>query len=586
MKIVLAKYRAHSFSVFLVLASTLGLLFLACAPAPPQRGGEAAGRADATAPKVLRLAFQGYHEPNSGITDFGARSAAGSTNLEHFLLFHGSLTVTDPEGNLVPRLAEKVPSLQDGDWKALPDGRMEVTWRLRPGIRWHDGTPLTSEDFAFGMRVANDPDLPVTRAAWWRLLGEVQTPDPQTLVLQWKEPSITGNANGPDGVPALPRHLLADMYQAGDKQAFQNSTFWTTDWVGLGPYRLGQWQLGSFIEALAFDAYPLGRPKIDRLILHYVGDVNAVIAGLLSGDYDVAPFGALLDADQVATLQTAWGSERGSVVVMEKGVRALWLQHRDPTAPWARDIRVRQALVHTLDRATLSETLQNGLAAPVDVLLPPGDSTYRLVDQQGVPRYPYDRTRAQRLLAEAGWTLGPDRVLRDASAQTITLELGATAQGDNVKEMEAVASELAAVGVRTVFSPIPPQATTAVKDEMKNSMKGGLFWPYNFSLTAPQFLTTSQIASESTRWKGNNYAGYSSSAYDELYDRYVTTLDPTQRQQVLAQVARFQAEQVPIIPIYYNIQAVTARKGVSGPGKASPLQAASAWNIHTWEITG
>lgn len=568
----------------IAFGSALAVGVIACAPSPPSGPGGGSAQGPAPAPKTLRWAFQGYQEPADGVTSFGTASAAGSSNLEHLLLFHAPLTVTDSENNLVPRLATKVPSLREGDWKTFSDGRMEVTWRLKPGLTWHDGRPLTAEDFVFGARVVNDPDVPLTRAAWWRLISDVQAIDPQTLVISWSEPSILGNANGPDGIPALPRHLVASLYESRDRQAFENSPYWTTDFVGLGPYRLADWRLGSFIDARAFDGYVDGRARIDRIILHYVGDVNSIIAGLLSGDYDVAPYGALLDADQVATLRSAWGTDRGSVVIMEKGVRAIWLQYRDPTAPWVRDARVRQALVHALDRPTLSAALQSSLASPVDIVLPPSDGAYRVLEQQGFPRYPHDLSRARQLLADAGWTLGGDGVARDSSGQPLSIELAATGQGDNVKEMEAVAGQLSAGGFRPVLSPIPPQAATSIRDELKNTMKGALLWPWNFNLSAAQYLTTSQIASERTRWRGNNYGGFTSPGYDALYDQFQTTLDPGDRQRVLAQIARFIAEEIPVVPIYYNIQATTARRGIVGPGKAAPQQAASAWDIHLWDV--
>lgn len=533
-------------------------------------------------PRALRIAMQGYHEPKDGLTDFGKVSAAGSTNLEHFLLFHASLTAYDAESTITPRLAQKVPSLQDGDWIARPDGGMDVTWKLRPGLVWQDGTPLTSEDFAFGFQVANDPDLPVTRVAWWRLIGTVETPDPQTLVVRWTQPSILGNVSGTDGIPALPRHLLQDFYAAGEKQTFSNSPFWTTEFLGLGPYRLTRWERGSFIEAQAFDRYALGRPKIDRILLRYVGDVNAIIAGLLAGEYDVVPYGALFDAGPVATIRQAWGEDRGTTVTMEKGVRAIWLQFRDQTAPWVRDLRVRQGLAHALDKQALSDALQAGIAGPVDMVLPPTDPAYHVAEQRGVSKYPFDTARARHLFAEAGWLSADDGQLRGGAGQALFAELSATAQGDNVPELEAVAAQWTAVGVRATLAPIPPQSTN--RDELKNTMRGALLWPWNFGLSVPQSLTSGQIASEATRWRGNNYGGYFSAAYDGLYEQFQTTLDPLQRQDVTARLAQYVASDLPVIPIYYNIQAVTFRNGVVGPGRASPQQAASAWNIETWEI--
>ena len=123
-----------------------------------------------------------------------------------------------------------------------------------------------------------------------------------------------------------------------------------------------------------------------------------------------------------------------------------------------------------------------------------------------------------------------------------------------------------------------------LQEELKNAMRGALLWPWNFGLSAPQYITSAQIASEATKWRGNNYGGYSSSVYDGLYEHFQTTLEPIQRQDVMAGLAQFVASELPVIPIYYNIQAVTFRNGVAGPGRASPQQAASAWNIETWEM--
>ena len=72
-----------------------------------------------------------------------------------------TLAVTyDAQGNLLPWVAAKVPSIADGDWKVLPDGGMEVTWKLKPNIKWHDGTPFSAEDLAFSFGVYKDAQLP------------------------------------------------------------------------------------------------------------------------------------------------------------------------------------------------------------------------------------------------------------------------------------------------------------------------------------------------------------------------------------------------------------------------------------------
>ena len=70
------------------------------------------------------------------------------------------LSLLDDRGALRPVLAETVPTLENGLWKLFPDGRMETTWKLKPGLKWHDGTAFTSEDFVFAYRVFKDPAWP------------------------------------------------------------------------------------------------------------------------------------------------------------------------------------------------------------------------------------------------------------------------------------------------------------------------------------------------------------------------------------------------------------------------------------------
>jgi ABC-type transport system substrate-binding protein len=123
----------------------------ASAPARPDSGtsGQTTG-----APRTLRLGVHASREPTDGIIQF---AGGGSGAAEHYLTFHAGLTVYDSVGNPQPRLAQKIPTVDDGDWQVLPDGRMEVTWRIRPEARWHDGVPLTADDYLLTLQVLQDP---------------------------------------------------------------------------------------------------------------------------------------------------------------------------------------------------------------------------------------------------------------------------------------------------------------------------------------------------------------------------------------------------------------------------------------------
>jgi peptide/nickel transport system substrate-binding protein len=230
----------------------------------------------------------------------------------------------------------------------------------------------------------------------------------------------------------------------------------------------------------------------------------------------------------------------------------------------------------------MSEALQYGLTPPADTFVMPEDTSFPVLESQGFARYPYDVNRASQLLAEAGWTPGSDGTLRDRSGQAFTLDLSATGQGSNVQEIETVASYWQNAGFHASPVPLPPQAANL--DERKNSVHGGFMWPWTPSQTAPQNLVTAQISSERTAWKGRNYGGYSSPAYDALYDRFATSLEPAARDRATADIMKLMADEVPVIPIYYYGTGVVARRGVMGPGMLTPLQTASAWNIESWEV--
>src|SRR5207247_1492152 len=134
----MAQYLRASVVVFLALATLAG----ACArPGSSQPGdGE---KVAPLGPKVLRIGmYEG--EPQTGIALFGGSlvfNRGGIGAPEHAYTFHAGLTVFNERGELTPWIAQKVPTLEDGDWQVLPDGQMELTWKLRPEVKWHDGTP-------------------------------------------------------------------------------------------------------------------------------------------------------------------------------------------------------------------------------------------------------------------------------------------------------------------------------------------------------------------------------------------------------------------------------------------------------------
>jgi len=410
--------------------------------------------------------------------------------------------------------------------------------------------------------------------------------DDSSFMVIWRQPYILANASGPSDLAVLPHHLLGSLYDAGDKHAFTNSLYWTQEFVGLGPYRITEWTLGSHLQAVAFDDYFLGRPKIDELAFRYFTDVPPLIAATLVGDIDVVPVGSM-KAEETVTVKQAWEpTGAGTAIISLNGLRILYFQYRDPNAPWVRDVRVRRALAHMPDRQTLVDTLKNGLTTVGHTLPTPDDPVYRLIEERGLPRYDYDLRRAQHLLAESGWNRGPGGIYQNAAGQPFSLEVRTVIVApEALQEILAVSDQFKAAGLESpVFQVRRGAADTS---ELRAKAEGVFANRLDDTPDALGRFHSSLIATEANRWLGQNGWGYSNPVFDRMYDEYIVTLEVGRRQAKLADMLKMAADEVMFIPMWYELGLlnVAFRKGVRGPTAARPIQQESMWNVHLWEMS-
>ena len=562
-----------------ILAS-LTVLVVACAPTAPGRTTGETSSGTPAAPKTVRMGISVDAEPTEGGI-FGARSAGG---FEAIFALHGALTVYDTTTALqiAPRIAERVPTIENGDWQVFPDGTMEVTWKLRPDVRWHDGTPATTDDFVLGYRIAVDD--PFGRGTGTiRQIASVTATDRSTLSIRWKNIFIYANHMGIEtGLIPYPNHKLGPLWEAGDKQAFANSSFLADDFVGLGPYKLREWLRGSYLEATAFEDYFEGKPKIDRLSIRWFGDTNTLVVAFMAGDLDLIPVGSMKEGEADTLKRQYEAAGAGSVIVSNAKLRQGMWQLRDPDAVWARDARVRQALVQLIDRPSIAETVQYGLSHVDDIPLLRSDPAYRIAQQKGLPRLDFDVNQAHRLLGEAGLTRGSDGSYRTQAGTPFSLELSTT--GDittNVQEMLAISNAWKTNGMEPVNVIIPG---TANKDEVRNKLQGVNITSSDLAYRAFEAFTTSTIATEANRWRGDNISGYSNPAFDQSYTRLLSTINAAERDQIAADMVKTTLDQVLYIPITYSSDVAAASKAIRGVTGVLRPQPVTAWNVAAWEM--
>ena len=159
-------------------------LLAACAPTPSQGPGSGQPEQPAVAQpsRTLRLALRAEPISLAGTFLFPINLATFTQRR----IFNAGLTLIDGESAVHPYLADSLPQLNTESWKVFPDGRMETIYPLRTGLTWHDGTPLTAEDFVFAWRVYTTPELGISGSPPHSLMEEVSAPDPRTIVIRWK----------------------------------------------------------------------------------------------------------------------------------------------------------------------------------------------------------------------------------------------------------------------------------------------------------------------------------------------------------------------------------------------------------------
>lgn len=200
-----------SFRVTCPAVLLVALLLAGCA-APAARTGPAASESQppAAAPKRIVAAIMG--DPHTVYQTLNPASRV--RGIEHIqALVAGQLT-REGEGLRLPELAEQVPAVDNGLWKLSGDGTMETTWRIKPGVEWHDGAPFTSQDLLFTAQVVRDQELPIFGHSAYQYITEVIGADSRTITVRWSQPYI--DADAMFGSPAVPYPAMELVRQGLD----------------------------------------------------------------------------------------------------------------------------------------------------------------------------------------------------------------------------------------------------------------------------------------------------------------------------------------------------------------------------------
>ncbi|MBM2811970.1 MAG: hypothetical protein HW416_2729 [Chloroflexi bacterium] len=563
--------------------------FLGCASTGPKQGRSEQATTPSLSPIKTLVVGQLNAVLSYGPWDFSNTSGGGSALEEVHTI---GLTTHGRTSGFETRLAAGIPSLDDGSVVILPDGRMQTIWKLRSDVKWHDGTPFTAHDIAFTAEIATHPLLLSSREEHLRRAEKVEALDPLTVVVTWPGTYYRALELISASMWPFPRHILREpLTNIESRDAFLGQSYFTTEYVNLtteyvnlGPFRLVDFGGGENQVFEAFDDYFLGRPKVDRLILRTIGEVNVMLANLRAGAIDMTSE-KTLPLDVFLQLRDEWKqSGEGSVFSRQDNWRYLWFQfHPEYAKPieLSQDPRLRRGLLYGLDRDALRDLLMPGVENTS------GDSFMSSADPRGATvgqpfsRYQYEPNRALQDFADGGWRRANDGRMLNRAGDQVQLEMRGNEPDE--KEVAFISAGWRQLGF-DVKEYIPPQSLSR-DNEFKSKFPAMETRVRGFGDTIFISFDGRLGSGPQNRWQGANTAHYANPSLDALIDKLSFTFDRQEQGLVLRDMAEILAADLPALPVYWRTIFAAVSKNARAftddyPGTGT---ASMARNVHLWE---
>lgn len=501
------------------------------------------------------------------------------------------LVIMNSEGKWVPQLAKSIPTIENGGARFITNkGKktVQATWEIIPAAKWSDGTPVTCADFKFARDVAASPNVSVASKEMYTQLEKVEwdPKTPQKCLFTYDKARWDFNMLGQ--LYPLPRHIEEPVFKKwGSKKAGYetNSNYSKNPTLpGLynGPYRIQEVRLGSHVTFVPNPSFFGTAPKIQKIIVKLIADTATLEANLRSGTIDaVSSLGFTFD--QAVAFEKKVSSEKLPYRVSFKP--SLTYEHIDLNLnnPTLKDVRVRKALVHAINREDLVKALFSGKQQVAIHNFAPLDPWYT-ADPKKITLYPYSRREAGKLLDEAGWKLGKDG-FRSKNGQRLSLQF-MTTSGNKIREtvQSYLQSQWKAVGVEVIVKNQP--ARVFFGDTLKKQEYGAMAmyaWVSAPESSPKPSFHSSQIPSAKNGWSGQNQMAWANKKVDEIVEKIDGEFDSRKRVSLAHEFLKYYTDEVPVIPLYYRSDiavAPLALKNYELPGHLySETNSAEAWTI-------
>jgi len=484
-------------------------------------------------------------EPSTLIPILASDSASHSVAA----MVYNGLVKYDKNLNLTGDLAER--------WDISPDG-LTITFHLRKGVKWHDGSEFTAHDVLYTYRTIIDPKTPTAYAEDFLQVKSAAAVDPYTFKVIYSKPFAPALASW--GLNILPAHLLEGKDITKSELA-RNP-------VGTGPYRFKEWTPGQRIVLESFQQYFEGRPYIDRRIYRIIPDSSTMYMELKAGGLDMMSLTPVQFQRQTNSPDFLRRFNKFTYPVPTYAYLGYNLKN-----PLFTDKRIRQAITCAINKDELVQGVLFGLGQAGHTPFQPGT----WANNPDLKPFPYDPVRAEKLLAEAGWhKRGSDGMLvKDGKPFKFTI---LTNQGNEqrIKTAQIVQYRLKKIGIDVRIRVLEWASLLTNYIDSRNFDVVLMGW--SISQDPDQYDIWH---SSKTGAKELNFISYKNPEVDRLLEEGRGTFDKEKRRRCYFRMQEILADEQPYTFLYVPaaLPAISARfRGIQ------PAPAGIGYNLIKWYV--
>ena len=468
-----------------------------------------------------------------------------------------------------PQLTKTVPSIENGQAKVITVGgkkKVAVNWEILEAAKWGDGEPVTCKDFELARTIAMSPNVSVPDKEMYAQVEkfDIDPKNPKKCTLIFTKARWDFNQFG--NYYPVPSHLEADVFKKfeKEKEGYEKNSNYNKNPLnpGLynGPYVVSELKLGDHVTYTPNPLYYGTAPKIKKIVIKLIPNTGTMEANLRSGTIDLISILGIT-FDQALAFEKKVQSEKLPYEV--SFTPGLTYEHIDLNLdnPILKDIRVRKALLHGLDRNALTQSLFEGRQETAFHFTSPKDPWFTK-DPNIITVYNYSKKEAEKLLDEAGWKIGADG-LRMKDGKKLSLNFMTTA-GNKVRETVQVfiQEQWKQLGVEIQIKNEPARvffAETVKKRKFDLAMYAWVSSPESIPRST---LHSSAIPTPKNGWSGQNQMGWNNPRVDKLIEDLEAEFDAKKRLDLIYELQALYTKDVPVVPLYYRAEVSVQPKNI------------------------